>query len=63
MTLEYTLIAGVNDSDEDAERLARFARELPSKINLIPYNPVEGLPFDTPRPAATARFADILARS
>src|SRR5204862_7537184 len=42
VTLEYTLIGGVNDGREDARRLAGIARGLPSKINLIPYNPVPG---------------------
>lgn len=57
VTLEYTLIAGVNDGEDDAERLARFARGLPSKINLIPYNPVPGLPWQRPTPEAVEAFA------
>lgn len=57
VTLEYTLIAGVNDSIEDADRLAAFARELPSKINLIPYNPVPGLEWKRPTPESVERFA------
>ena len=60
VTLEYTLIAGVNDTAEDAERLSAFARELPSKINLIPYNPVPGLPWRRPTPQEVDRFAEIL---
>lgn len=39
-TLEYTVIAGVNDSIEDERNLAKFARKFPSKINLIEYNPI-----------------------
>jgi 23S rRNA (adenine2503-C2)-methyltransferase len=57
VTLEYTLISGVNDSEDDAERLARFARELPSKINIIPYNPVPGLPWKRPTPEGVEAFA------
>ncbi len=57
VTLEYTLIAGVNDRPDDADRLAAFARELPSKINLIPYNPVPGLPWRRPGPDAVEAFA------
>ena len=57
VTLEYTLIAGVNDSLEDADRLSAVARDLPSKINLIPYNPVPGLPWRRPAPAAVEAFA------
>src|SRR5206468_506841 len=52
VTLEYTLIAGVNDRLEDADRLGTIARDLPSKINLIPYNPVPGLPYHRPGPEA-----------
>jgi 23S rRNA (adenine2503-C2)-methyltransferase len=57
VTLEYTLIAGVNDHPEDADRLAAFARALPSKINLIPYNPVPGLPWQRPTTEAVDAFA------
>jgi len=57
VTLEYTLMAGVNDGPDDADRLAAFARELPSKVNLIPYNPVPGLPWKRPSPEAVERFA------
>jgi 23S rRNA (adenine2503-C2)-methyltransferase len=60
VTLEYTLIAGVNDTPADAERLSAFARELPSKINLIPYNPVPGLPWQRPTPESVTQFAESL---
>jgi 23S rRNA (adenine2503-C2)-methyltransferase len=39
-TLEYTVIAGVNDGLEEEKELAIFARKFPSKINLIEYNPI-----------------------
>jgi 23S rRNA (adenine2503-C2)-methyltransferase len=39
VTLEYVLLSGVNDTPADAERLARFARSLQCKVNLIAYNP------------------------
>ena len=43
LTLEYVLLAGVNDSDEDARRLKKMVSELGRcKLNVIPYNPVEG---------------------
>jgi 23S rRNA (adenine2503-C2)-methyltransferase len=57
VTLEYTLIGGVNDGREDARRLAAIARELPSKINLIPYNPGPGLDFRRPSPDTVEAFA------
>jgi len=57
VTLEYTLLGGVNDTLADAERLSAFARALPSKINLIPYNPVPGLHWQRPSPESVQRFA------
>jgi len=57
VTIEYTLLGGVNDSADDADRLAAFARELPSKVNIIPYNPVPGLEWKRPSPAAIEAFA------
>ena len=48
MMFEYILIAGVNDTDEQARELARIARRLSAKINLIPYNTVEGLEWSRP---------------
>ena len=60
VTIEYTLLGGVNDSMEDADRLAGFARELPSKVNLIPYNPVPGLDWKRPTPVAIEAFASRL---
>jgi 23S rRNA (adenine2503-C2)-methyltransferase len=48
MTFEYILIAGVNDSIEQAKLLAALARRLFAKVNLIPYNKVEGLPWERP---------------
>ena len=53
LMFEYILIAGVNDDEEQAHLLARHARRLAAKINLIPYNTVEGL--DWSRPSRIAR--------
>jgi len=60
MTLEYILIAGVNDSTEQATMLARHARRLHAKVNLIPYNTVEGLEWQRPTDFVIDRFAAIL---
>ena len=38
ITFEYVMMGGFNDSDEDAERLCALMRDVPSKVNLIPYN-------------------------
>jgi len=60
VTLEYTLLAGVNDGEDDAKRLGAIARDLPSKINIIPYNPVPGLEWKRPTPEAVDAFARTL---
>ncbi len=48
ITLEYVLLAGVNDLPQHAEALARVARRLRCNVNLLRYNPVPGLPFERP---------------
>jgi 23S rRNA (adenine2503-C2)-methyltransferase len=48
ITFEYILIAGMNDSIEQARPLAALAKKLFAKVNLIPYNKVEGLPWERP---------------
>ena len=60
VTYEYILLAGVNDGPTEAKQLIALLRGRPALINLIPYNPVRGLKFRTPRPAAVARFVEIL---
>jgi 23S rRNA (adenine2503-C2)-methyltransferase len=62
VTFEYVLIADINDQPEHAQRLVNFLRGRPALVNLIPYNPVPGLPYHTPAPAATAEFVEILTR-
>jgi len=60
MALEYILIEGVNDSMEQAALLAKHARRLHAKVNLIPYNTVEGLEWKRPSDHVIDRFAAIL---
>jgi 23S rRNA (adenine2503-C2)-methyltransferase len=60
LTLEYILIDGVNDSLEQAAILARHARRLHAKVNLIPYNTVEGLEWKRPSDTRCRAFRDIL---
>jgi 23S rRNA (adenine2503-C2)-methyltransferase len=60
MTFEYILIAGVNDTDEQARELAKIARRLSAKINLIPYNTVEGLEWSRPSRTRQEKFQSIL---
>jgi 23S rRNA (adenine2503-C2)-methyltransferase len=60
LTFEYILIAGVNDADDQAYLLARHASELSAKVNLIPYNTVEGLPWSRPSRKRQENFLSIL---
>ena len=60
VTFEYVLLADINDSDQHARQLAGLLKGRPSLINLIPYNPVEGLPYQTPSLERTSRFVEIL---
>jgi 23S rRNA (adenine2503-C2)-methyltransferase len=56
LTFEFILIEGVNDSLEQARLLGRMARALGAKVNLIPYNTVEGLPWRRPGEAQQEAF-------
>ncbi len=58
---EYTLIEGVNDRSEDAERLPGLLHGIPAKVNLIPMNPHPDSPYRPPSEVAIDRFLRILA--
>jgi len=60
LTFEYVLLAGVNDKPEHARQLAALIRGRTAFLNIIPYNPVEGLPYQTPSSSAVHKFRDIL---
>ena len=60
---EYTLIAGVNDSADDAHRLAPLLRGIPSKLNLIPMNPHSDTAYAAPEDSVIDRFLRIVAGS
>ncbi len=60
ITIEYTLIAGVNDSLEEADALARLLRGLAIKVNLIPLNPISGSDLDAPDEGRVVRFRERL---
>jgi 23S rRNA (adenine2503-C2)-methyltransferase len=61
ITFEYVLLADVNDTPEDARRLARLLHGIKSKVNLIPLNPAPGIPYERPSDERVNRFAQILA--
>jgi 23S rRNA (adenine2503-C2)-methyltransferase len=63
LTFEYILIENVNDSPDQARRLSRIARRLGAKINLIPYNTVQGLPWSRPSPEQQEKFLSILRQA
>lgn len=60
VTIEYVMLAGVNDSDEHAHQLAALLQNLPSKINLIPFNPFPHAPYDRSSNNRIHAFSQIL---
>ena len=60
ITFEYVMLDGVNDSEADARELARLLGDLPAKVNLIPFNPWPGAPYQCSSKRAITRFAKIL---
>ena len=61
ITFEYVLLAGINDSDAEARKLAKLLRGLRAKVNLIPLNPAAGIPFERPSDDRVNQFGRILA--
>ncbi len=61
ITFEYVMLAGVNDSPQDARRLAKLLAGVRAKVNLIPLNAAAGIPFERPSDAAVDAFARVLA--
>ncbi|KAA3205288.1 23S rRNA (adenine(2503)-C(2))-methyltransferase RlmN [Akkermansia sp. BIOML-A49] len=62
-TLEYILIRDVNDSLKDASHLMQIAKRLHAKVNLIPYNTVEGLPWERPSEERCCTFRDAVRKA
>jgi 23S rRNA (adenine2503-C2)-methyltransferase len=61
ITFEYVLLAGVNDSVDDARRLSKLLAGMKAKVNIIPLNAAAGIPFDRPSDAQIDLFAKTLA--
>ena len=61
ITFEYVMLKGINSSEEDALRLTQILKGIPSKINLIPFNPWEGCEFKKPEEYEILKFQEILA--
>ena len=61
ITFEYVLLSGVNDTPEDARRLAKLLAGIKAKVNLLPLNAAPGIPYERPSDERVNAFAKILA--
>jgi 23S rRNA (adenine2503-C2)-methyltransferase len=61
ITFEYVLLSNVNDTPEDARRLASLLAGIKAKVNLLPLNAAPGIPFERPSDERVNAFATILA--
>lgn len=60
LTFEYVMLAGINDTDDDAKRLARLLKGIPSKINLIPFNRIDPSDYHPPSESRLLSFQNYL---
>ncbi len=60
ITFEYTLIGGINDTPKEAKGVGRLASRLGAKVNLIPYNPIREMNYDSPNPEQVETFRKLL---
>ncbi|PZQ52561.1 MAG: 23S rRNA (adenine(2503)-C(2))-methyltransferase RlmN [Rhodovulum sulfidophilum] len=63
ITFEYVMLKGINDSDADARRLVKLIAGIPAKINLIPFNPWPGSPYERSDPDRIEAFARIVNKA
>jgi 23S rRNA (adenine2503-C2)-methyltransferase len=63
ITFEYVMLKGVNDSLADAKELVRLLKGIPAKINLIPFNPWPGAPYECSDWAQIEKFAEVVNRA
>jgi len=63
LTFEYVLLAGENDSEQDAKRLTRLLNGIRCKVNLIPFNPFPGSPYRRPDDSGVLRFQAVLRKA
>ena len=61
-TIEYTLLKGVNDKLSDANKLASFCKNFPTKINIIEYNKIDNGLFEKSTPSTTEAFINHIKR-
>jgi 23S rRNA (adenine2503-C2)-methyltransferase len=60
ITFEYVMLKGVNDTPAEARELVRLLKDIPAKVNLIPFNPWPGAPYECSTEASIAMFSDIV---
>ncbi len=60
ITFEYVMLDGINDSPAEARELVRLIRDIPAKVNLIPFNPWPGVAYSCSSPKAIRKFAEIV---
>ncbi|MEZ5914959.1 MAG: 23S rRNA (adenine(2503)-C(2))-methyltransferase RlmN [Parvularculaceae bacterium] len=63
ITFEYVMLKGVNDTDAEARELVRLLKDIPAKINLIPFNPWPGAPYECSAWDRIESFAEIVNRA
>jgi 23S rRNA (adenine2503-C2)-methyltransferase len=63
LTFEYVLLAGENDSEQDAKRLTKLLNGIRCKVNLIPFNPFPGNPYRRPADSDVLRFQSVLRKA
>ncbi|HEU4476350.1 MAG TPA: 23S rRNA (adenine(2503)-C(2))-methyltransferase RlmN [Methyloceanibacter sp.] len=63
ITFEYVMLKGVNDSNADAKELVRLLAKIPAKINLIPFNPWPGAPYECSDWEQIEKFAEVVNRA
>ena len=63
ITFEYLMLDGVNDSDAQAYALAKLLKTVPAKVNLIPFNPVENVPYKRSNQRRVNAFREILMQN
>jgi len=63
ITFEYVMLKGINDSDADARRLVKILSRIPAKVNLIPFNPWPGSPYECSDPLRITAFQDIVVNA
>ena len=63
ITFEYVMLKGINDSISDAKALIKLMEGIPAKINLIPFNPWPGSPYETSEKSQIEQFAKIILKA